>query len=355
MTVQKRNRRSFRQWLVDNWLEILLVLVFLAALAWIFSTTRSLLPQVVALPTATPAPLPAQPPPTPVVEQPPAPQEEALPDTFHGPHAQDYVSSQVALGPRPAGSPANAATADFIVGELLRYGWSIEEQNFEQDGIALRNIVARFDPAALAGSEGDGAPASLLALATPFDTRPVAQREAEPARQQQPLLGANDGASGVAVLLELARSLNRDRLAMPVRLAFLDGQAQGQQRSWSDGPGMQTLLAALEGQPQAIVALNMVGGADQQLAYEGNSDPALRETLWRIAADLGYGQWFIPEVRHSVADAAALRAAGLPLVNIIDLDYPYQDTLEDTADKLSPDSLERVGRVLEVFLEEGNK
>jgi hypothetical protein len=271
-------------------------------------------------------------------------------DQFDGELAKGYVGSLAALGPRPAGSAAHAAAIDFVVSELTRYGWRVQQQAFEHEGVALRNLIAMQGPEAALDAGGAGA----IILAAPLDTRPVAEREEDPSLRERPVLGANDGASGVAILLELARSLNTVEIGTPVWLVFLDGQALGEARAWANGPGMQALLPTLAGQPQALVMLNVVGSADQNLAYEANSDAALREALWQIAAELDYGQWFPPEVRHTVTDTAVLTEAGVPVVNIIDLDYPYWGTLQDTADKVSAESLARVGRVLEAWLEEGH-
>jgi hypothetical protein len=96
----------------------------------------------------------------------------------------------------------------------------------------------------------------------------------------------------------------------------------------------------------------MVGDKDQQLYFEGNSDPELRETLWQLAAELGYGNTFIPEVRHTmIDDHLPFVRMGFTAVDIIDFDYPYWHTVEDTVDKASAESLYRVGHLLEVWLE----
>ena len=105
--------------------------------------------------------------------------------------------------------------------------------------------------------------------------------------------------------------------------------------------------------PTAVVVVDMIGDADQQLYYEGNSHPFLRQTLWQIAADLGYSDSFIPEVRHTmIDDHLPFAQRNIRAVDIIDFDYPYWHTTEDTADKASPDSLLRVGHTLEVWIEE---
>ncbi len=104
--------------------------------------------------------------------------------------------------------------------------------------------------------------------------------------------------------------------------------------------------------PEAMVLVDMIGDADQQLYYEGNSNFALRGRLWAIAAELGFGDAFIPQLKYTmIDDHVPFARRGIPAVDIIDFDYPYWHTVEDTADKASPDSLYRVGRTLEVWLE----
>jgi Zn-dependent M28 family amino/carboxypeptidase len=101
-----------------------------------------------------------------------------------------------------------------------------------------------------------------------------------------------------------------------------------------------------------MVLVDMIGDADQQLYYEGNSDEALQTWIWDIAAELGYEAYFIQEHRFTmIDDHLPFARRGIPAVDIIDFDYPYWHTVEDTADKVSPDSLLRVGRTLEVWLE----
>jgi hypothetical protein len=102
-----------------------------------------------------------------------------------------------------------------------------------------------------------------------------------------------------------------------------------------------------------MVLVDMVGDADQQLYYEGNSDPPLQARLWEIAAELGYDAFFIPELRHTmIDDHLPFARRGIPAVDIIDFDYPYWHTVEDTVGKASADSLLRVGRTVEYWLEQ---
>jgi glutaminyl-peptide cyclotransferase len=165
-----------------------------------------------------------------------------------------------------------------------------------------------------------------------------------------------DGASGVAVLLELARVLDLDLIPHELWLAFFDFEDQGGggMPDWDWIVGSTYMAQNLEVEPQAMILVDMIGDADQQLYYEGYSDPELRAEIWELAASLGYGDVFIPEVRHYMLDDhRPFLDRGIPAVDIIDFDYAYWHTVEDTADKAAPESLERVGRTLEAWLEDG--
>jgi Zn-dependent M28 family amino/carboxypeptidase len=110
------------------------------------------------------------------------------------------------------------------------------------------------------------------------------------------------------------------------------------------------MAAHLAVDPAYVIVVDMVGDIEQGIYYEGYSDEALRERLWAIAAELGYEE-FVPEVGRSIVDDhLPFVNAGIPAVDIIAFPYPYWHTVEDTCDKVSPESLERVGRVLEELL-----
>jgi len=101
-----------------------------------------------------------------------------------------------------------------------------------------------------------------------------------------------------------------------------------------------------------MILLDMIGDSDQQIYYEVNSDRALSDRIWSVAAQLGYGDHFIPQARWQIIDDhIPFAKRGIPAIDIIDFDYPYWHTINDTTDKVSPDSLERVGRTLQMFLE----
>ena len=263
------------------------------------------------------------------------------PVMFGGEAAYAHVTGQCDLGFRPTGSPAGWATGDYIIAELEAQGWTVETEEFTYRETPVRNITGRSS----SGSEGEG---PVIILGAHYDTR----RSADEEDPNVPVMGANDGASGVAVLLELARTLDRDKLQNQVWLAFFDAEDNGRLDGWEWCVGSTYMAAHLEVTPEAVVVVDMIGDADQQLYLERNSDADLQTHLWEIAATLGYTDTFISEYRWAMLDDhLPFAQRGIPAVDIIDFDYPYWHTTQDTPDKVSAESLERVGRVLEVWLE----
>lgn len=261
---------------------------------------------------------------------------------FDGERALTLVGDQLAFGPRIPGSPAHQAAADWIISQLAQAGWQTEEQVFEADGQTLRNLIAT-------SGHSDAAP---ILLGTHYDTRPIADRD--PEMPDQPVPGANDGASGVAVLLEIANVLDLSRLPAPLWLAFFDGEDGGGAAGGEWILGSRHFAQHLTVEPRAVIIVDMVGDADLQLYFEHNSDFDLASSIWATANQLGY-RAFIPFPKHAlVDDHIPFLDLGIPSVLIIDFDYPYWHTTHDTLDKVSADSLQQVGRTLEVWLESTN-
>ncbi len=298
-------------------------------------------------PTSTPVSKPTEiattPPPATATMLPTATPTQVADLEFDGANAFVYLEAQMAFGPRWPGSEGNTRAGDYIVDSLEAFGWQVEEQRFPYSGIEGRNIIGR-------ANLGQGA---VIILGAHYDTRKVADRTPG---SSDPVPGAVDGASGVAVLLELARTLDLERIEHEVWLAFFDIEDNGSGAmpgfEWIVGSSYMASNLAIA--PEAMVLVDMVGDADQQLYYEGNSDRQLQATLWAIAAELGFEEQFIPQLKYTmIDDHLPFARAGIPAVDIIDFDYPYWHTVEDTADKASPESLMRVGRTLEVWLEAG--
>ncbi len=261
--------------------------------------------------------------------------EEPL--VFDGKTAYGHVVAQCDIGFRPTGSENCRATGDYIISNLEEQGWEVETQEFSYQDTPVRNII---------GKRGTG---PIVILGAHYDTR----RSADQEDPSVPVMGANDGASGVAVLLELARTLDAPRLQHQVWLAFFDAEDDGQLDGWEWCVGSSHMAANLTVTPQAVVVVDMIGDADQQIYLERNSDPDIQQELWQIAATLGYSDTFISEYRWAMYDDhIPFAQRGIPAVDLIDFDYPYWHTTQDTPDKVSAESLERVGRVLEVWLEQ---
>lgn len=261
---------------------------------------------------------------------------EPEPLVFDGEAAYAHVEAQCDLGFRPTGSEAGWATGDYIIFYLEEQGWTVETEEFTYRDTPVRNIV---------GQIGEG---PVIVLGAHYDTRLSADEE----DASVPVMGANDGASGVAVLLELARTLDRDKLQNEVWLAFFDAEDNGRLDGWEWCVGSSYMATHLEIMPEAVVVVDMIGDADQQIFLERNSHPELQMHLWEIAATLGYTDTFISEYRWAMYDDhVPFAQQGIPAVDIIDFDYPYWHTTQDTRDKVSAVSLERVGRVVEMWLE----
>lgn len=261
---------------------------------------------------------------------------------FDGERAFRLVQAQCALGPRPTGSPANRRCAELIASTLAECGWPVEEDAFLLRGQRCRNLLARTvreRPALLLGAH--------------FDTRPRADRERSWWRRRRAVPGANDGASGVAVLLELARVLDQSKVNKQVWLAFFDAEDCGNINGWPFSVGAAHMAEHLSVQPKAVVVVDMVGDEDQRFMWETASNDALNRSLWAVAADLGYQHQFIPRLGYSIIDDhVPFLQRGFTAIDIIDFDYPYWHTTQDTPDKVSPESLQRIGRVLQKWLEQ---
>jgi hypothetical protein len=262
------------------------------------------------------------------------------PATFDGERAYAWVERQCELGYRITGTEASIKAGDMILAELRDQGWEAREQTFTYKETPVRNLLAW---------RGEG---PSVMVGAHYDTRRAADQE-DPT---VPVMGANDGASGVAVLLELARALEWDKVDRKVYLAFFDAEDNGDLDGWEWIVGSSYMAQHWgdDGEPplQAMVLVDMIGDADQQVYYERNSHPGLSEELWSIAAELGYGDRIIPEPKHMMLDDhIPFIRRGFPAVDMIDFDYPYWHTTQDTLDKVSAESLEAIGRTLEVWLE----
>lgn len=261
------------------------------------------------------------------------------PPEFDGSRAYQDVIHQVEFGPRYPGSEGHEQIVAWIQEQLSTAGWDTSVQETTALGHPIRNIIAR---------KGEGDP--WIILGAHYDTRLYADQDPDLQARELPVPGANDGGSGVSVLLELARVLPSD-LDKKIWLVFFDAEDNGNIPGWDWILGSQAFVENLEGQPDQVVVVDMVGDADLNLYLERNSDPSLAMQIWEIAAALGYADQFIQEPKYRmIDDHTPFLQAGITAVDIIDFDYPYWHTTEDTTDKLSSQSLDAVGETLLAWL-----
>jgi glutaminyl-peptide cyclotransferase len=257
---------------------------------------------------------------------------------FNGRRAYLDVVAQVSFGARIPGSPAHALAVTYIQQELINADWKTQIQATEWQGFSIQNIIA-------SRSDDD----AQIIIGAHYDSRLRADQDLGSGRAQ-PVPGANDGASGVAVLLELARTLSKETL--PVWLVFFDAEDNGglDSRQWI--MGSRAFVQTLKVKPQAAIIVDMVGDSDLNLYIERNSTPSLVAQIWTQGANLGYAKYFINSPKYSILDDhTPFLEAGIPAVDIIDFDYPYWHTTSDTLDKVSPLSLHVVGETLKGWIE----
>jgi Iap family predicted aminopeptidase len=328
------------QFRTRKWRTIAVILFILLTIGCSSIETSELIDTTT--PTQTATAVPSQEPTTTPTVTPTATNEPASDIVFDGDSAYEQLVSQVEFGPRYPGSPAHTVTGDYIIEQLEISDWLVEEQITPYESVIARNII---------GKKNIGAGPVIL-IGAHYDTRRLADRSLEP---QEPVPGAVDGASGVAVLLELARTLELEQLDREIWLTFFDleDQGSGGMPGFIWAAGSRIMADTLETIPESVIVVDMVGDASQQLFFEGNSDPELQTIQWQIAKDLGFGERFIPQLRHTmIDDHLPFAERGIPTSLIIDFDYPYWHTTGDTVDKASPESLFSVGRTLEYWLEE---
>jgi Zn-dependent M28 family amino/carboxypeptidase len=260
-------------------------------------------------------------------------------ESFDGGNALALVERQMAFGPRVPGTASSVHTAQWIQASLADLGWGTSVVSTLYHGVQLSNVI---------GKRGSSSSAGPVIVGTHFDTRPHADRDSIDPTAAVP--GADDGASGVAVLLELARVLPADMGDLEVWLAFFDGEDSGNLEGWEWSAGATAYAAELAVRPQAVVIVDMVGDSDLRIPRERTSDIELTDEIWAVARDLGADAFVDDPGIAILDDHRPFLALGVPAVLIIDLEYDYWHTTADTLDKVSAGSLEQVGSVLQAWI-----
>lgn len=272
-------------------------------------------------------------------------------ESFDGQSAFNFLTMQTDLGPRNPGSKGHAACLDLLKNQLKKLGAEVSLQPFlfydedEKSTFTLTNIIGSYNMQNM----------SRILLCAHWDTRPRADMDLF-ANRNKAILGANDGASGVAVLLEIARHFQKYPPPVGIDIVFFDGEDYGREGDLANYCLGSRHFVTNNNRyfPRFAILLDMVGDTQLELPIEGYSNqyaPELVQSVWNAAADIGISQ-FIHEERHYVFDDhVILNESGIPAVDIIDFEYPdekhgYWHTLQDTPDKCSPGSLKAVGDVL---------
>ena len=290
-------------------------------------------PQPPGTPDNTPAAAPPSPGATAVAAPP-----------FDATRAFADLKKQVAFGPRYSGAKGYEPMRDWLVAALGKAaGVPAKRQDFTarlgDKRLPMSNVYAHINPQAK----------TQVMLCAHWDTRPTADQEIDPARRKQPILGANDGASGVACLLEVARQLAAKKPEIGVQIVFFDGEDYGPQIERMFLGSIHYAKNSALPRPAYAILIDMIGDRDLSIPREVNSDRKAREIndkVFDAAAALGVKQFVNAPGWEIQDDHLPLQAAGWKAIDLIDFDYGPWHTLDDTADKCSPESLKAVGTVL---------
>lgn len=268
---------------------------------------------------------------------------------FSGESALEYARAQVNFGPRVPGTVNAQRAGDWIEARMRERADTVIVQKWTHttiDGkrLPLRNFFARFRPDL----------ADRVLYVTHWDSRPVADESENPGERQLPVPGANDGASGVGLFVALADVLKKTPPNVGVDLLFVDGEDYGNFGEMTDvligSMFFAADIRAMNYHPIYGVLWDMIGDRDLRIGQEPNSLSAAPEVVnrvWGVAESLGYGKYFVPETLPDpiTDDHIPLIRAGLRVIDVIDLDYPYHHRITDTMDKISAKSLKIVGDV----------
>lgn len=269
---------------------------------------------------------------------------------FDADSAYAAVKAQVDMGPRNPGSPGHTAIIGWLQNELKRRGAdTVAIQRGEIDGVGLTNITGSFNPSAK----------TRVLLAAHYDTRPWADEDPDEANHSKPLPGANDGASGVGVLLEIARQLGLDRPEIGVDLLFVDVEDSGDSgdnESWCKGSQFwaRNIPYSADAMPRYAILLDMVGGAGARFNREYMSlgqAGAVVDKVWAIGRAIGYADIFVNDPGGPVVDDHIfIGQAGIPAIDIIECNNaatgtfpPYWHTMADDMTAISAKTLGAVG------------
>ncbi|MEP6602368.1 MAG: M28 family metallopeptidase [Spartobacteria bacterium] len=269
-------------------------------------------------------------------------------EEFSGEKARQHMQHLVDLGPRPAASEAIEKSRAYIEKELASYGWKLSRQMFSDETprgkITFVNLIAQFE-----GKEKRTSPPSFLLLSH-YDTKTF---------DTFAFVGANDGGSSTGLLLEMARVLAlRPELAAKIQLVFFDGEEAYESFTATDGLygsryfAKQLVENKTAGQFRGGVLFDMVGDRLLNITLSPNSPPQITEQIFAAATALKLREYFTYFQGDITDDHTPLNGIGIPTIDLIDFDFPAWHTADDKIDKVSAESLQRVGAVAAYYLSE---
>jgi glutaminyl-peptide cyclotransferase len=270
-------------------------------------------------------------------------------EEFSGEKALEHVQRLVALGPRPAGSDAIERSRSYIEKQLEGSSWKMTRQTFTNDTprgkTTFVNLIAEFG-----GRETKTKDRPSLLLCSHYDTKSF-----ETIR----FVGANDGGSSTGLLLELARVLaQHPGLAAKVKLVFFDGEEAYEDFSETDGLYGSRYFAKQLAQDKSIrqyragIVFDMIGDSSLNVTLPPDSPPQMARDIFAAAEALKLRSYFSYFDRGITDDHTSLNRIGIPTIDLIDFDFPSWHTAEDTMDKVSAESLAKVGSVALYYLSE---
>lgn len=260
---------------------------------------------------------------------------------FDGDAAYAYLEKQVAFGPRVPGTPAHSSARDWLLDQLRLHTPHAALQPFSGvfggSHADMSNIMASFYPDKQ----------ERILLCAHWDCRHHADKDPDPARHTDPVPGANDSASGVAVLLEIARILELHEPSCGVDIVLFDGEdggSYGEDATWLLGSRHFAKAMPMSYRPKFAVLLDMIGDSDLGLTRDYTSmraAPDLWERIEQYCGEIGIP--FLEKTVGILDDHVPLISRGIPAVDIIDFEYPWWHTVDDTPDKCSAESLQKIG------------
>lgn len=289
----------------------------------------------------------------------------AIVPVFDGDSAYNFVARQVAFGPRVPNSAGHRECGDYLEAVLRSYGAEVIAQNtdikaYNGDVLKARNIIARFQPEK----------SERVLLCAHWDTRPWADSDPNPANHRKPLPGANDGGSGVGVLLEVARHLSQVPTEVGVDIVLFDAEDYGRheaewrdavegEETWALGSKYWAQNPHVKGYKARFgILLDIVGAPGSKFYYEGYSKhyaPRIVKKVWSHAYRQGYSAYFVNADGGVITDdhVNVNRILGIPCIDIIncDPDSPngfgeYHHTMKDDMEWIDAASLKAVGQTV---------